>query len=214
MFAIPLRQSTAQTVVIGPFVDLTDGVTPETALTLGGMDAAKIIKAGATANVDIAGLTWAHIGNGFYALTFATGSVDTLGRLTAYFAQAATFRGPLRQDFVVLAAHVYDSLIAYVAQLGVDAIAIYSNVAAALNLSYAARGIVPVTVQSGSTLTVVTTNLIETTDDHYVGRSLIFVTGNLAGQAAAISDYDGTSKSLTVSQLTEAPGAGDIAIII
>lgn len=214
MFAIPLRQSTAQTVVIGPFVDLTDGVTPETGLTLGAMDAAKIIKAGATANVDIAGLTWAHIANGFYALTFNTSAVDTLGRLTAYFAQAATFRGPLRQDFVVLSAHVYDSLVAYSAQLGVDAVAINSNTDAASNLALAARGIVPVTVQSGSTLTVVTTNLTETTDDHYNGRTLLFVTGNLAGQGAEISDYNGTTKSLTVGQLTEAPGSGDIAIII
>ena len=174
MLAIPVRQSTAQIVTIGPFVDLTDGVTPETGLTLGAMGSAKIIKAGAGAAVSISGLTWAHIDSGVYNLSLDTGATDTLGRLRAIFSQPATFRGPVTQEFVVLSAHVYDSLVAYSAQLGVDVIALDGDASAATAFAQAAATIVPLIVQASSTVTVINTDLTSATDDFYNGRSLVF----------------------------------------
>ena len=56
--------------------------------------------------------------------------------------------------------------------------------------------------------TEMTTNLTETTDDHYNGRVLVFTSGTLAGQATNITDYDGASKKLTFTALTEAPQTG------
>lgn len=212
--AIPLIQSTSQVITVGPFVDLTDGVTPETGLTLGAMTAAKIIKAGAGASVDISGATWAHISDGFYALTLDATMTNTLGRCTVYFSQPATFRGPVRQDIIILSSHVYGAMIAYNAVLGVDAIQMFSSQAAAEAMSLAALGIIRLTIQSGSTTTVINTNLTEGTNDHYNGRTLMFLTGALAGQSAPITDYNGSSKALTVEQITEAPTNGDVAVII
>jgi len=62
--------------------------------------------------------------------------------------------------------------------------------------------------------TQMTTDLTETTNDHYNGRTLIFITGNLARQATDVTDYDGSSKMLTFTQLTEAPANTDEFILV
>lgn len=61
--------------------------------------------------------------------------------------------------------------------------------------------------------TVLTTNLTETTNDHYNGRMLTFISGALSGQQTQITDYNGSTKALTVMALTEAPANGDKFII-
>lgn len=61
--------------------------------------------------------------------------------------------------------------------------------------------------------TQMSTNLTEATNDHYNGRLLTWVTGNLAGQQTDITDYDGTSKTLTFTAVTEAPADGDAFVI-
>lgn len=59
------------------------------------------------------------------------------------------------------------------------------------------------------------TDLAEATNDHYNGAFCVFYSGALAGQSRKISDYDGTSKVLTVATaFTEAPAAGDDFLII
>jgi len=62
--------------------------------------------------------------------------------------------------------------------------------------------------------TQMTTNLTETTDDHYKNRTLIWTTGTLGGQGTEITAYNGTSKMLTFTAVTEAPIAGDSFIIV
>lgn len=61
--------------------------------------------------------------------------------------------------------------------------------------------------------TQMTTDLTETTDDHYNGRTIVWTTGNLAGQATDITDYTGSTKLLTFTAVTEAPANGDDFII-
>lgn len=51
-------------------------------------------------------------------------------------------------------------------------------------------------------------------NDHYNGRTIIFITGTLAKQAATITDYVGSTQTLTVTALTSAPSSGDIAVIV
>lgn len=59
------------------------------------------------------------------------------------------------------------------------------------------------------------TDLSEATNDHFIGGAIKFYTGALAGQLGYISDYDGATKTITVSPaLTEAPTAGDDFIIV
>lgn len=76
-----------------------------------------------------------------------------------------------------------------------------------------AQGLVPFTVGTGSTTTVIETDLTEATDDHYNGRTIVFLTGALAGQGATIADYAGATKRLTIAAATDAPANGDLAVI-
>jgi hypothetical protein len=62
--------------------------------------------------------------------------------------------------------------------------------------------------------TQMTTNLTESTDDHFNGRIVVFLTGVLAGQATDITDYTGATKLITMTALTEAPSNGDRFVIV
>lgn len=95
-----------------------------------------------------------------------------------------------------------------------DVLAMSGSTTAATNLRQGALGVVNVTCGAGSTTTVIKTTLTETTDDHYIGRVLVFLTGDLAGQATTVTDYDGTTKQLTVDALTEAPADTDTAVMV
>jgi len=71
------------------------------------------------------------------------------------------------------------------------------------------------TAQSGTLSTSeMTTDLTEATNDHYNDRIIIWITGTLTGQAAQITDYDGTAKKLTFTPVTEAPLTSDEFIIV
>jgi len=71
------------------------------------------------------------------------------------------------------------------------------------------------TAQSGTLSTSeMTTDLTEATNDHYNDRIIIWITGTLTGQAAQITDYDGTAKKLTFTPVTEAALVGDEFIIV
>lgn len=69
---------------------------------------------------------------------------------------------------------------------------------------------------TGDTLstTQMSTGLDEATDDHYNGRIIIWTSGVLAGQATDITDYEGSSKTLTFTTITEAPSEGDSFVIV
>ena len=107
-----LKQSTAVTVRIGPFMDATDAVTPETGITLGAADQAELLKhSGAT--VDISGATWAAITGcgGYYDLSLTTSHTDTLGMLTVVVQDTSVcLPAPAFRAMVVPAA-IYDSLV-------------------------------------------------------------------------------------------------------
>lgn len=106
---IYLKQSTAsQEVVLGRFVDSTDGNTEETALTIANTDI-KLWVAGATtlANKNSGGAT--HIANGLYYCVLDATDTATLGSLVIHVHVSGALS--VKQDCVVLAANVYDSLI-------------------------------------------------------------------------------------------------------
>ena len=107
-----LRQSTETIVRMGGYYDVTDGVTPETGITLGAADQAEVLKAAGAATVDISGNTWAAITgcDGFYNLTLSASNLDTTGTLEVVVADASVFRPILPARFQVLAADAYDAL--------------------------------------------------------------------------------------------------------
>lgn len=107
-----LKQSTGVDVRLGPFVDATDGVTPETGVTLGAADQAEVLKHNGAATVDISAATFAAVTgcDGWYDLTLTTSHTDTLG-LLEIVVQDSSVCLPVFARFMVVPANIYDSLI-------------------------------------------------------------------------------------------------------
>lgn len=104
-----LKQSTAATIKLGPFVDSTDGVTPETGLTISQADIRLSKNGGAFAQSNnIAGAV--HDENGWYGIPLDTTDTGTLGRLQVAVYESGAL--PCFSDFMVVPANVYDSLVA------------------------------------------------------------------------------------------------------
>jgi hypothetical protein len=101
---IPLKVGTAVTVQMGPALDRTDGVTPETGLT----PTVYLTKNGAAFAVRT-GVTVAHDRDGFYRVDLSINDTDTLGRLRAQFTDSAT-HAPVWENFQVMTANAWDSL--------------------------------------------------------------------------------------------------------
>ncbi len=103
-----LKQSTAATIKFGPFVDSTDGFTAKTALSIAQANIRLTKNGGSFAQThNAAGAT--HDENGYYGVPLDTTDTDTLGRLRVACIMAGAL--PVWQDFVVVAANVFDSLI-------------------------------------------------------------------------------------------------------
>lgn len=71
---------------------------------------------------------------------------------------------------------------------------------------------------SATTTAFAADGFTEATDDHYNGRLITFVTGNLKGQQTDITDYDAAdgpqgAQEFTVTALTEAPANDDFFVI-
>lgn len=103
-----LKQSTAFTFRIGPFLDSTDGVTAETALTIAQADI-QISKAGGAFAQTSATPTTTHDADGWYQCPLTTTDTGTVGTLTVQVVMAGAC--PVWKDFMVLPANVYDSLV-------------------------------------------------------------------------------------------------------
>lgn len=95
-----------------------------------------------------------------------------------------------------------------------DVEAINDNAASADNLAASALGIVPGVCEGTPTTTVIQTDLAEATDDHYIGRLVLFTSGAAAGQASIIEDYTGATGTLTITAITTAPVATDTFVIV
>ncbi len=100
----------------------------------------------------------------------------------------------------------------------VDAIKVITDAltaAAAAKLATSAGTIVTGAAEAGTlSTTQMTSDLSETTNDHYNGRIIIWTSGVLQSQATNITDYVGSGGLLTFTAVTEAPSAADTFIII
>ena len=101
-----LKQSTAATIKLGPFVDDTDGKTAETALTIGQADIRLSKNGGDIAQSNnTAGAT--HDELGYYDIPLDTTDTGTLGRLRVLVSKAGAL--PVWQDFLIVTANVFDT---------------------------------------------------------------------------------------------------------
>lgn len=105
-----LRQNTAVKVRIGCVVNVSDGFTPITNLTLSGADEAEVLKHNGVATVSISGSTMAAVSNadGWYDLTLTVSETDTLGLLDVVINDDSLIL-PVWKEFMVTTQNYWDS---------------------------------------------------------------------------------------------------------
>lgn len=104
-----IRQSTAITVALGPFVDSTDGNTVEGSLTITQPDI-RLSKNGAAFAQKSAAQTLSHMENGYYSLSLSTTDTDTVGSLRVHCHESGAL--PVWKDFQVIEEAIYDAFYA------------------------------------------------------------------------------------------------------
>lgn len=102
-----LKQSTAITLKLGPFLDDTDGKTAETGLTISQADVRLSKNGGDFAQKNEANAA-THDENGFYDVALDTTDTNTLGRLLIAVSESGAL--PVWQEFMVVPANVWDSM--------------------------------------------------------------------------------------------------------
>ena len=100
-----LRAGTAVDVLIGPFLDITDGATAETGET----PAVKLSKNGQALAAKNDATTPVHDADGYHNCELDATDTNTVGNLVLTVAATATAL-PIRHEFQVLAASAYDTL--------------------------------------------------------------------------------------------------------
>lgn len=224
-----LRTNTACRVTVGPFIDKTDGVTPETALTVTSCKLTMsvddsnvptlVLDASATAsggNNDMVHITGDDAG--FYDLELTAANLNYLGRAILSINDAAT-HCPVFHEFMIVPAMIYDSLFLGTGDLNVNISKINSSTSGVAGFSNAANTITVGTIGAASTTTnIVTSSLTPAAavTDQFKGLILAFAndttTANLRGQK---TDITGSTSGgvLTVTPLTTAPVSGDTFVI-
>jgi len=102
-----LKQSTAVTLKIGPFVDSTDGNTAETALTIAQADV-RLSKNGGNIAQKTEATSCTHDELGMYDCPVDATDTGTLGRLDLVVAETGAL--VVRHTYMVVPANVWDSL--------------------------------------------------------------------------------------------------------
>jgi len=119
-----LKQSTAsQSIMMGPFLDDTDGKTPETGLTIAAANI-RLSKNGANIAAKNSG-GGTHDELGYYTITLDATDTDTVGRLQLFCNMSGAL--PVRHTFFVLEENVYDAWFAASAAAGTDLAAVLTD---------------------------------------------------------------------------------------
>lgn len=101
-----LRQSTAVTVPVGPFVDSTDGDAEETGLTIAQADV-RLSKNGGTNAQKNNASSATHEADGVYLCPLSTTDTNTLGILTLWVHVAGALF--VRHDYMIVPSNIWDS---------------------------------------------------------------------------------------------------------
>lgn len=140
---IELRQSTSRTILFGPFLDATDGVSLETGLASAmdnGITGIRVSKNGATLVDRNSSTAPIYDAMGLYKVEVDVTDTNALGVLRLIFEEAATCL-PVWQDFMVLTANAWDSKYS-TDKLQVDVVELVGDVMAATSLSETLKRVV------------------------------------------------------------------------
>ena len=216
-----LKQSTATTIVVGPIVDSVDA-TAETGLTISQGDVLLWKEGGTTLGAKNESTSATHRSNGLYTVPLDATDTGTLGQLIVNVAEAGTM--VFRDDYLVLPAQVYNSLVLGTDKLQTDVVELNSSIVAAATQALVATACITGKVfNDGGTyaptnsgaLVFYSDDVVEATADHYNGRVVIFTSGAMLGQALAITDYAKVASygKFTCSVATELP-ADDVTFVV
>lgn len=184
-----LKANTSATLLVGPFLDDTDGKTPETALSITQADVRLSKNSAAFAQKNNSSAC-THAENGYYFCSINTTDTNTPGRLQVNVNKTGAL--PVFQQYNVV------TEVDYVEKYERDSAKVYGSITTTVTPS----------------TTSFSTSLTESTNDHYNGGLIKFLSGTLKGQLSNISDYVGTNGQITVSpNLTESPSNGDTFVI-
>jgi len=120
-----LKQATATTLRLGPFVDKTDGVSYETSMAAAMNHAdtgVRISKAGGAFAARTTATLPVYDAFGYYLVNLDATDTGTLGRLTVIFGDAAVCL-PCQAEFEVLEETTYDAIVTNAAG-GADGLAV------------------------------------------------------------------------------------------
>lgn len=233
-----LKKDTAVTVLMGPFVDSTDAVTPEEGLTISPADV-KLSKNGGAAAAKSDTNNESHVDAGLYTLQLNATDTNTLGQLVVFVEETGAVAN--YEFFQVIPADVYDSLFGGTNPIvdtngRVDvgswlgtAVTLSTNNNPDVNINEIGDDAsVPAVLvaallggQAGtfsgtpSTTSMATgTSGFDATDDHYNGRRLVITSGSGKYQATDITDYTGSTTTFTVTAVATAPASGDSFVVL
>jgi hypothetical protein len=185
-----LKQSATPTIVLGPFLDSTDGVTAKTAAS----PVPKLSKNGAAFAARSDATAIAHMENGYYSCVFNATDTGTLGILAIGATGTASI--PIRQDYLVVTADEWDRL--------------HDTVGAVPAIGIIDRG----TAQSATSTTLVLRAAATFADDTIIGATLMAF-GSTQGywQSRSVTDYVLSTDTATVDAWTVTP-SGTITYVL
>ncbi|MCK9571399.1 DNRLRE domain-containing protein [Candidatus Pacearchaeota archaeon] len=206
-----LRQSTAVTLQIGPFLDTTDGFSLEAGLTISQGDV-KLSKAGGVQAQKNEASAASYDANGFYQVALDATDTNTVGQLDVSVVETGAL--PVCHSYTVVPQQVYDSIIAGTDALDTSAIQLVGDADAAAALkNFWKLGVTANSVHNPSataTDTTFETHLTFTEDNIFAGASIVFITGANAGLWRRIVSSTYTDHALVVSPaLLEVPADND-----
>lgn len=203
-FVGTLRQSTAVNVIIGPFVDSTDGDTEMTGLTIAQADVRLSKNAGADAQKNDV-TTCAHEGDGFYMCELDATDSNTVGLLTLWVHVATALA--VRHDFQVIEEAAYDAIYAASADPKAD-INVATIDAGAITAAAIATGAVDADALAADAVAEIADGVW---DEDATGHQ----TGGTFGQA--IGDPGADTNTIFKAVVTDATGATvgvDVAAVL
>lgn len=183
-----LKQSTAVTIKLGPFVSNSDGYTPQTSLTISQADIRLTKNGGAFAQTNnAAGAT--HDENGYYGVPLDTTDTNTLGTLRVAVNESGAL--PVWQDFMVVPSNVWDSLFGS-DKLQVDAVEINSSATNGNLLKLWLDGFETGTAQAGAAQSI--TLAAGASTNNLRNSAVKILSGTGAGQIRGIYTYNTGTK--------------------
>lgn len=220
-----LKQSTAATVTLGPFVDPTDGVTVKAGLAAAMNSAVtgiRLSKNGANSIPRSAATLPVYDAFGLYPIALSTTDTGTTGLLRVQYGDATCL--PMWRDFFVVPANVYNAW--------TDGTVFQKVDIAAVNTVAGDAGLLSAHIESGITGTCNTaisgatsssfscSDIVEPTTGHFVGKQCWQITGTLTKQwwgvvtAYSLNTGEGRFTLSPGSPTAEVPITGNVFLFL